>query len=521
MSENAFQRMNVLRYAYAVLLAVLFILIKGYAFNSGDQAEHLPQIYRLFNPSLYKNDFFLTYYDQTFTVREYWVGFTFLIAKLINPEWACFLLLLISLSFVSLAWMKITELLTGNELTSFISPLFILIIFNGFTVGGNSLQANMFIGSVAAEVFACWGFVYFLKKNYFLSGLLIGIASLFQVLVGFQLFLILLIIQFCELYFNRKRIGAIVIFSLCFFLFAFPILFPILKRQFMSEYVYDQNLYHRILYVYRNVLHYLPSLFPIKDYLKLIFLCIVAVISISFVIRPFLFSFIRNIMAIILVGCFAYYILLQLFHINAVGKLQWFKTTIWLNAICCICISDSIAHFLGKVNFEINIKHVNRVWFISIILGLIIITQSAYLPLKSLQNKYHIGNYIKSDREKIHEWIKLNTAVDAMFLAPPDDDAFACEAQRPMVVNFKAVVHEPFFFMEWYKRMQDYYLVNFDEVGNNSAFKQAQFNYENTLKYPENNQARYRIDDVSKCKFIDILEKPVHREGNWILTQIQ
>jgi hypothetical protein len=75
--------------------------------------------------------------------------------------------------------------------------------------------------------------------------------------------------------------------------------------------------------------------------------------------------------------------------------------------------------------------------------------------------------------------------------------------------------------MEWYKHMQQYYNVNFDQVGNHSAFRVAQSNYETILKYPENNQAHYRLDDISKCKFVDQLGIPLHQEGNWIVTEIK
>lgn len=44
---------------FALVATVLFIGLNGYSFNYVDQEEHLPQVYKLFNPSLYPNDYFM------------------------------------------------------------------------------------------------------------------------------------------------------------------------------------------------------------------------------------------------------------------------------------------------------------------------------------------------------------------------------------------------------------------------------------------------------------------------------
>ena len=67
----------------------------------------------------------------------------------------------------------------------------------------------------------------------------------------------------------------------------------------------------------------------------------------------------------------------------------------------------------------------------------------------------------KTNLKQAHEWINENTPQNALFLTAPNNYSFNCEAQRSTVVNYKAIVHETQFLLNWKQAMEKYYAVNF------------------------------------------------------------
>ncbi|MFI5222550.1 MAG: DUF6798 domain-containing protein, partial [Bacteroidia bacterium] len=506
---------NFEQWCFALFIACVHLLIFGYRFNSGDQAEHLPQVYQKLDPSLFPNDFFLVNYNQTFTVRFYWVEMVTLFSRMVPVSVVCFSLYFITLVLTVSAWIKIAAYFSDNKTASYLSVFLIFILFNNFTVGGNSIQGNIFISSNSAELFASFGILFFLRKKTIYAALFFALASLFQVLVGFQLWIIFFIV----LFFSERKTPWLktFLFGLVYLSSSLPILFPVIQKQFLANAVYDSSLYYRSVYVFRSYLHFKPSLFPTGDYIKLLLIFLPAVF---FTIRNKLIE--KRIIIIIFItiifGALVYTLLLEGFEMNSIGKIQWFKTTVWLNAFCCIILCKWLSEYFSKqaAMFSFNPFYL----LLLSILIVLTVSNSRYLPGEKLSHRYQFGNYPKTDLQIVHEWIRNNTSKDAMFLVSPMNDAFACEAQRPQPVNFKAVIHEPFYFALWYKRMQDYYHVNFDKVGNNPALFQAEYNFQHDRSLPPGNIVKYRLDNLKECKFADRLGPAIFQSGNWIVTKI-
>ena len=68
---------------YALLVAALFLLVRGYQFNTDDQAEHLPQVYKALDAELYPNDYFVNQSTSIFTVRFYYEKLVLVVAQTI------------------------------------------------------------------------------------------------------------------------------------------------------------------------------------------------------------------------------------------------------------------------------------------------------------------------------------------------------------------------------------------------------------------------------------------------------
>ncbi len=500
---------------YSFFLALLFLFFKGYTFDSWDQAECLPQVYQLLDPSLYSNDFFMQEYHKAFTVRFYFVYFIYGLSYFTSVAAVCFTLTVLSVFLSIFYFIKITLHFTDSNLAALLSPLFAFFLFFNFTVGGNQIQSNSMIPGTLSAVFAIIGIHLCLKQKYNLSFLLVGLGTLFQPLVTLQVFLVLVPVMFLRI----KYIGLskIIIAVIVYLVSAAPMLLPVLYRQFFIHADYDSQLYYQVLFRFRNHLHYLPSLFPVSDYVKLSALVIAALAAIRFTeIRNkkvlYFFS------AIIIAGMMLYWVLLEKAGVSAIGKLQWFKAIVWLNAMACIALAVFIGNLLEpylKIDWK---KFLLPLSVAASVLLLIVLLNSKYLPLEKLQTRYQIGNYKKTDLTLLHEWMEQNIPKDAVILCTPENTSLICEAKRSQLVQYQAIIHEPFYMLPWYQRFSDVYGVSIETADRNNIRKQAAELYL-ARNYKSNTyKIDYRIDDVKSCTYVSELGKVIYQCGDFVLT---
>jgi hypothetical protein len=295
-------------------------------------------------------------------------------------------------------------------------------------------------------------------------------------------------------------------------------LLPVLYRQFFSHADYDSQLYYQVLYRFRNHLHYLPSLFPIGDYVKLSVLVIATLAAIRFTdIRNKKVLYFFSI--IIISGMLIYWILLEKAGVSAIGKLQWFKATVWLNAMACI----ALAVFLGNLLEPYLKTDWKKFLFPASVAGsvllLVVLLNSKLLPVEKLQSRYQIGNYKKSDLTLLHEWIEQNIAKDAVILCSPENTSLICEAKRSQIVQYQAIIHEPFYMLPWYEKFSDVYGVSIATADRNDIRKQAAELYLKRNYKGNRFKIDYRIDNIKTCTYISELGKVVYQSGDFILTE--
>ncbi len=504
--------------SYSFFLALLFLFYKGYTFNSWDQAECLPQVYQLLDNALYKNDFFMQQYNTVFTIRHYFVYLVYGLSLVFTVSVVCFALTVVSLWLSIYYFIRITQHFTDNIFAALLSPLFAFFLFFNFTVGGNQIQSNALIPGTLAATFAIAGIHFFLERKFNLSFFVLGVGTLFQPLVTLQVFMLLLpllLVEVKEIGFNK-----ILLVVLANVLPASLMLAPIIYRQFfLPDYARsDSQLYYEILYRFRNHLHYLPSMFPLTDYVKFFGLVISGFVAMR-LIQLKNTKFIYLFSSFVIIGMFVYWLLLEVAGMQSIGKLQWFKATVWVNAFACIALAVFIGNLLANV-IKFNIQKL--VFTFSVLASaalLFFLLNAKMIPLEKLQSRYQIGNYKKTDLTLLHEWIEQNTDKDAVILCSPENTSMICEAKRSQVVIYQSIIHEPFYMLPWYERFKDIYGVSLETAGRNDMRKQAaelylMRNYKsNTFKID------YRIDNVTTCTFTSKLGKVVHQSGDWLLTE--
>lgn len=522
MSILNYIRQNGFQLCVSFFVMSLYILLNGYDFNTGDQAEHLPQVYQMFDPSLYPSDFFLSNYHHTFTVRYFWVQIVFFISHLFSIRLTCLILYFVCIYFTVLAWTKIIELfkpeedkMGSNKAYVFIALLLIFIIANSFTLGGNYLLGKIFIGSTISELFASWGVYLFFKNKYIASAIFFALSVWFQALVGLQLFLVFAGILFFTSDFNdtKTSITRLITFSFVFSIFSLPLLGPLLYAQKINNIGLDSQLFYDLLYYKRAPWHYVPSTFPTRDYFTFLGLLLFALIALFGIKRSKMKTQILWLFAIILSVCTFYFVAFQTHHFMWIGKLQWFKTTIWVNVFACIFIARFVSAYLPSFEFK---------WFDKLLLAssIAILVFMFYSDAYTDSPKYaFLNNTPKTDIQKMHAFIHENTPKDARFLIPIDNESFTSEAKRSAVASFKAVVHEPYFFVKWKKVLEQFYQVDFNS--NASPKMQAIENYRHHYDTIQFVNYDYRLDNIRESSIVPQLKNRVKTIGDWILTRVK
>jgi hypothetical protein len=132
-----------------------------------------------------------------------------------------------------------------------------------------------------------------------------------------------------------------------------------------------------------------------------------------------------------------------------IGKIQWYKTTVWLGLFNSIVIVGLIP--------DTFLKWSSIIAYSMISLFVVLMTFENYAG-----NIYSINNF--NSLTYTHNWIKENTPVNALFLPPPNDYSFNCEAKRSTAINYKAIVHETNYLIAWKNGMEKYYEMDFTKI---------------------------------------------------------
>ena len=441
------------RFALSFFFAAAFMLLYGYQFNNGDQEEHLPYVYKLLQPELYAQDYIVPLQTETFTVRFFYAHVVSATSSMLGVPMAVFLLHFFCLGTVAWCIGSIAASRGFHPLSALFSVL-VLLLIHRCTVGGNALLDIQLTCSNMAVALGSIGLLYADRDRTFRAYALIGMASLFQVLIGLHLFIL---VFFWRLYEERKQLR---FFShvaqpvLLYACFAGPMLFPLFIQQFYAVETVDSSLYHQLLFRYRNSHHYLPHCFSLKSWILMFFTWS---LGLFFVMKNKRLSGARErvFLLVTTAGMIVYILGFGQMGLSSVGMTQWFKATIWCNWVLCIPMGCSVAAW-----FPIKpalFRKAPQTLLVASMLILSIIFFSSTIGIEKWSGRYKTGLHQPADLEKIHLWIASNTPKNALFVTFPADDSFLCESKRSLLTGYKAIIHRQDFMLSWYEKIKGVY----------------------------------------------------------------
>lgn len=473
-----FNRSLLFELSYCFLLTVVFIFLRGYTFNNGDQAEHLPQLYEKIKPGTFKGDFFLENQSVVFSNRQFYVATLYILSIILPVEVLCFSLLLISIFCAIYGWMKVADQIANNLITKYLSVILIFFIFYGFTVGGNYVTYSIFITSVIGKAFVPWIILFFLQQKFKRAAVLLGVSTLFHAIVGIQLMVVLSILFLINI--QNLHWKNFFTFIIVYSIVASTTLYSTVQLLFFSDFEYDKSFYNQIFYHFRNPHHYLPHTFPLKDWVKFGFILAIIILPAFKKEKSKGNVFIFQFITIQTLGLIFYTVVIEGFGIYTFNPLQWYKTTIWVTAFSSILLAEWISNTAFIKYYWDKFDWLFQNWKLNLssaAIGLFFVLNSNWIPIEKFKTRYQIGNHKKTELQIVHEWIKENTSKGSLFVAPPSDFGFGCETQRPAIINAKALVHEPKYMLLWYERFTNIYKTRLEDLKGKSFVEVAEINY--------------------------------------------
>ncbi len=506
------KRSKIIALSAAFFWACFFIFRYGYHFNMGDQEEHLPQIYKLLNPALYPEDYFVSAPENEFTLRFLYIKLLYYLQFIVPLNPLIYSLLLLSLSTMAYFTQKIARLAGIPFFTALLAPGIILFITYFATVGGVRLNYQIFISSVIGKSIGIVGMYLMLSKNYYKAALVLGITALFHVMNGCQIMLISTLgMLWQEKGSNFKQLF---LSGFIFLAIASIMIFPMFAKQFETHIETSLYSYQEIMYEVRNPHHFFWKHFPLADRIAFILLNLASIATIILTKQKDVFVKILW----VIFGLLAINIIFfDAMHLWFLGNFQLYKLSIYAALFSTIVLMRASKYLNKPISYRFEKTLVLALPIASFLL-LMLILNGNLLP-ERLSTRYKIGNYKKTALTEMHLWIEANIPIDALFLNDPTDNSFACEAKRSQAIAYTAIVHKPTFMYRWLEKVEKYYGCDIDDLRNGKPKEVMHQHF-----YLKLNQAQieedvdYLLVDKNELKLLaqDKFTK-IHEVENWVL----
>lgn len=422
-----------------LLFVFLYLFVYHYHFVSPEQVDNLFYVGILEDPSYLNNDFYIQSLHG-FTPRFFYAYTLFLINQVFNSlKITVFILLLLHLFFFCYGVYKITLLLFKNAYLSYFTIL--LILFSAWKTFADYAVIAPFLNNAGVVItISIWAVYFFLKKQYFLSYLLAGIASFYHIANGLTITIIIGLAHLLRLGLKDFIVRGIKKFYFVAFLVpALPSLLGIIT--FQSNKVLTDNQFAYISYFFRIPWHSYPTLYLPQTifFLVTIFITIYALkkTDISKKSKNFNLLFLSSILLLLFTLIFT-----QIIPILLIFKIAIMKSVIYVRFFSLI--------FIAYLIFRLAIS--KKGILIRIIIPLLIV-----LFLISPTIERNILSYEREEVELIKacEWTKENTPKDAIIMTNPYWYSARYLCNRAIVADFRNLQFKEETTFEWFKRIMD------------------------------------------------------------------
>ncbi len=373
-------------YLILFLMVLLYMLIRGYSFYSGDTFDHLPAIIRLSDdPNYLENDWFLNT-QSGFTARTYFNYFIFIFSNVFSIKITMFLLFIINTFFLVLGVFSISEFLFKNRLSAYLASF--LVLFSVWKlIGDFAIIAPFFTPPQIPITLAIWALYFFLRKKYNVMFLFLGLSTFLHMVTGLNASILLstaLFVKYKFKSFKKFLIGALFYLPPAL-LTIIPLGLIDLSQEVSSKEVILAYAWIRIPW------HIMPSQFSIISYVSFFILLVLFFISLKYTSKS---TKHKDIFVILLCALFFFFLgtfFVEIIPSEFIVKIQFFRMIILFRTITLIYI----ANYFSKKLFSDSNKVFTLIAFASLFDHILILIIPLYLIYdiyihKILCKKFHL-----------------------------------------------------------------------------------------------------------------------------------
>ena len=442
---------------------LLYFLRFGYDYGNSDQDEVIPYVLHRLDPALFTQDWFVNIQLSEFSVRTYFVWLIHALSLLL-PVWLSVLIIYVATWLaIGAAVYRLAFHFTRDQLPSAAAVVLALLLTPVWTLGGNDLVHSMLVASMVGWAFALWAVYHFLRSRYLLAPVLLGVACWFQALVGLHIAMLLFFIRVIKFARGERAAHSLVgiaAFGMLFALWSSPSLGPIIYQQVFARAVdADPSLFY-ILAEFRLPHHYLPLSFHLHGVLRFALLAAAGVAALVW--QPFRerlhdHDFIVYIIVQIVIFCAIGFLFTEILPILFVAKLQLFKMTVFAKLLFVILISGAISFWLPHRLRNLARSVLRRPRWGMLVVVVLAATAVGLAVSSDGLLRERVRPFVRAESPlgRVQEWARRNTAYGAIFAVPPSISSFRSEAQRTIVINYKAIPYDDEQMVTWFRRLID------------------------------------------------------------------
>ena len=324
---------------WLALVGALFYARFGYAYGAGDHDEMIPQLLRMLDPSLYPADWFLQGEAGRVTVRTPFLLVLRALAVPFGVEGGVFALWLLVLAGVTAGVYGLAFRLTERPVAAALAALVAVVGTPLWALGGNGLMAPLVVPEPLAWAFALPAVGLFMSGKRWAAGALLGVAGLFQLLVGTLTVGALGLVWLWEIAAEPERrqrwaaeLGRAVGFGLVYLAVALPVFLPTALAQAAGAPAPDDGLStFYVIAQLRQPHHYLFLHFGERALAQFALLCVLGGGAFVWLKRhrartpP---AFVGRLLAVIALLCGVAVMGTEGLEILFIAKLQFYKLTV-------------------------------------------------------------------------------------------------------------------------------------------------------------------------------------------------
>ncbi|MFA6005066.1 MAG: DUF6798 domain-containing protein [Patescibacteria group bacterium] len=358
-------------------------------------------------------------------------------------EYAFYLLTFIFHFFIYAVVFRLAGLFTKNmPIKLFAVLLLARSQFRNLGDAGN-INDNYITPQLLAMPFALSGIYFAAKEKYFLAFFSILIAlpihPSLTILTGITIAASLILVRFSLPRFSKSLLFLAVTAALSYLFFL----------QFSGKRLVSDGLYIYILAYLRHPHHYIPSTFPLWDYVVFSLMAVAVPVSLKYLpatktVKKSIISMYVVALTLVVFG----YMFVEIIPIRTMVELQLFRIVFLVRLFAILVVIVALA---GALVRKIGLRPTY------VMLGFASIPLLFFSFSKGVRLIPNLPMQFESDRMLLYEFVAKKTESSALFLTPPNFGSMRIIPKRAIVVDWKSFPFIEKYMLIWHQRIEACY----------------------------------------------------------------